>query len=90
MELFLIKGLDGSYLSDHDHKIGVFRTRCTAIQRIKSTWNAPTLWVGVYDDPRPWQVKHDERIAWNKKWKEEHPFDQWWPQHYIIVRMVEE
>lgn len=87
---FIIRHIpSGEIESSSSRRRGIWASRSTALSRIKSYWHPKNIWVDIYKDPRPWDVKYKERELKLKEWREANPFDKWWPKHFEIIEVSE-
>lgn len=85
MDVFIIKHLaTGKIEPSSSRREGVWKSRATALQRIKSHWNVP--W-----SPRLLDETWDEVFARNMRLKAEfraaNPFEEWWPKYFEIITL---
>lgn len=88
MTAYIIRNLDtGAIEPSSSRREGVWKSRATALQRIKGHWKPANLW-RKYEDA-PWL---ERRQLINKDladFRETNPFDSWWPKHYQIICLSE-
>ena len=65
---------------------GVWKSRATALQRIKSHWHCPWDWRASIPG-ESWQERYDRHERLNEEFRTANPFDEWWPKHYEIIEM---
>ena len=79
----------GKIEPSHSNRHGIWATRATALQRIKSHWHVKWDWDAERTPGEDWQARTQRYNNTNDAFRTANPFDQWWPKYYKIKELVE-